>query len=347
MNKIIGFIWIISCACFQPVKAQVSLSGWSVGYMGVRSYQGYTAPDAMVTRFTYNGTNLNIPNWKLSVSVQTPIRSTDGTAEFPSDKIVFIPVNTMGQAQPNSVPTISEIGMPSMVPLNGNSEVYLVPRSNAPLYNVSQISSYYDLQIHYNMQVLPGAYLKDLQGGDNPKTYILNLTFRAYGSNNELLGSFPQNFQIDVSRLNDNPPEENTYSIRISGEAQKGLLEMKTLADYASGVKAVYASGMNVTTNIAYQVSLRSVSPQFVSARGSTLPLNVVKMNLVPVGSNPATVSTIELANTAQIICSGPSTKNIPNYFDIQYWTSATDNRLIEAVMAEYTTTLMYEITPK
>lgn len=315
--------------------------------MSVNSYQGYTASDAMVTRFTYSGTNLNISNWKLSVSVQTPIKSTDGTAEFPSDKIAFIPINTVGQAQSKAIPTISEIGMPSIVPLNGSSEVYLVPRSNAPLYNASAYNSYYDLQLHYNIQVLPGAYLKDLQGGYNQKTYWLALTFRAYGSNNELIGSYQQTYQIDVFKLTDSPIEENTYSIRISSEAQKGFLEMKSLADYASGVKVVYSSGLNVITNVPYQISLRSVSPQFVSDKGSTLPLNVVKMHLVPVGSNSASVSTIELSNTSQIIADGPSTQNAQSYYDIQYWTSPADNQLIEAVMAEYSTTLLYEITPK
>lgn len=315
--------------------------------MSVNSFQGYTSSDAMVTRFTYSGTNLNISNWKVTVSTQSSIKSTDGTAEFPSNMIALIPINTIGQAQPNAIPTISEIGMPSIVPLNGSSEVYLVPRSNAPLYNISQYTSYFDLQLHYNVQVLPGGYLKDLQGGYTQKSYIIPLTFKAYGSNNELLGSFQVNYQIDVFKLIDTYAEENTYSIRISSEAQKGLLEMKTLADYANGVKAVYSSGLSVSTNVAYQVSLRSVSAQFVSDKGSTLPLNVVKMHLVPVGSNSASVSTIELSNTSQIIANGSSTQNTSNYYDIQYWTSAADNQLIEAVMAEYSTTLLYEITPK
>lgn len=337
----------MSCICIQSVRAQLSFSAWSSNYMSVNSYQGYAASDALVTRFTYSGTNLNIPNWKLSVSVQSPIKSTDGTAEFPSDKIAFIPINTVGQATPNAIPSISEIGMPSIVPLNGNSEVYLVPRSNAPLYNISPYTSYYDLQLHYNIQVLPGAYLKDLQGGYNQKAYVLALTFRAYGSNNELLGSYQQTYRIEVFKLTDNIPEDNSYSIRISSEAQSGLLEMKTLADYATGVKVSYPNGLSVATNIAYQISLRSISPQFVSSQGSLLPLNVVKMHLVPVGSNSASVNTIQLANTSQIISSGPSTKNIQSYYDIQYWTSPADNQLIEATMSEYSTTLLYEITPQ
>lgn len=331
----------------QMVEAQLSISRWSTNYMRVDSYQGQTATDAMVVRFTYNGTDLNIPNWKLSVSVQTPIKSTDGTAVFPSDKIAFIPMNTVGQAQPKAIPSISEIGMPSIVPFNGSSEVYLVPRSNAPLYNVSQYNSYYDLQLHFNIQVLPGAYLKDLQGGYTQKSYFLNMTFTVYGSNNEILGTFPQTYQIDVFKLSDSPVEEDTYSIRVSSEAQKGVLEMKSLVDYANGVKVVYSNGVNVTTNIAYQVSLRSVAAQFVSTKGSTLPLNVVKMRLVPVGSNSSSTSTIELSNVAQIVSNGPSTNNNPSYYDIQYWTSPSDNNLIEAVMDEYTTTLLYEITPK
>lgn len=346
MNKFF-FISIIICTCIHSVKAQVALHVWGSNYINVNSYQGYTAANGLTIMLDYRGIDLNIENWKLSVSVEAPIKSADGTAEFPSDKVALIPVNTTGSAGPKPIPSISEIGMPSIVPLNGNSEVYLVPRSRAPLYNVSPSNWYYQFQISYNIQVLPGAYLEALQGGDSQKVYLFPMTFRLYGSNNELIDTKQNTYRIDVSRLMDSLVDENTYSISVSSEAQKGVLEMKTLADYANGVKVVYSSGLNVTTNVPYQVSLRSTSSQFNSNRGSTLPLNVVKMNLVPVGSNPASVNTIELSSTSQIITNGPSTRNIPNYYDVQYWTSPADNLLIQAVMAEYTTTLLYEITPK
>ena len=82
-----------------------------------------------------------------------PIQSTNGTLLFPSEKISFVPTRTEGQANPGPIPTVSQIGMPSPVPLNGTSEVFLVPSSNAPLYNKSQWSSYYDLRLIFNLVV--------------------------------------------------------------------------------------------------------------------------------------------------------------------------------------------------
>lgn len=346
-NRISFLLSVICFALTQVTNAQLAFSGWSNNYTSINSFQGKTVTDAMAVRFTYSGTNLNESNWKVSVSVQNAIMSTDGSAQFPADKIVFIPLNTTGQAQPKAIPTVQEIGMPASVPLSGGSEVYLVPRSNAPLYNVSSYNSYYDLQLHYNLQIMPGAYLKDLQGGYTQKTYILALTFRAYGDNNKMLGSYQQTYQIDVFNLIDTYTEENLYSIVISGQAQNGFLELKTLADYANGAKAVYSNGLIVSSNMGYQVSVRSVASQFTSSGGSTLPLNSVKMQLVPTGSNTASTGTIDLSNVAQVISVGSSTNKTPAYYDIQYWTKPSDQQLIEADMAEYSTTLLYEITPK
>lgn len=337
----------MSLFCIMTAHSQLSFSGWSNNYMSIDSYQGKTSTDAFVTRFTYSGTNLDITNWRITVSASTPIMSTDGSAEFPVDKIAFIPLNTAGQAQPNPIPTITEIGVPSFIPLNRSNEVYLVPKSNYPLLNKTQYNSYYDLQLHFNLQVLPGMYLKDLQGGYTQKTYLIPLTFRAYNDNNQLIGSYQQVYKIDVFRLSDTYTEENSYSIRISNQAQKGLLELKTLADYANGTKASYNNGLIVSTNVPYQLSVRSIYPQFSSAEGYYLPLNVVKMQLLPAQSNTAKTNVIELSNASQIIANGPSTSKNPVYYDIEYWTNPGTPILIEAKMTEYSTTLQYEITPK
>lgn len=315
--------------------------------MKVDSYLGYTSTDAYVLRFTYSGTNLNVPDWKISVKVLSPILSSDGKV-FPPEKLSFSPTGTSGQAQPGAVPSIAEIGMPMSVSLNGiGNETFLVPKSNAPLYNVSQWNSYYDLRINYNLVVAPGIYLNDLQGGDVQRRYRVPFEFNAYGPNNELLGTVQMEYTIDVFRLTDNPVPENKYSIQIGGGAHNGLLELKSLKDYVSGARVSYANGLIVSSNTDYQISVRSVPPTFTSASGYTLPLDVVNLRLTPTAGNAATTKVVQLSNITQIIADGISTNNSPVYFDLEYYTNPNNEQLIQARTDEYTTTLLYEITPQ
>ena len=315
--------------------------------MSVNSYTGKVSNDAYVLRFSYTGTNLNVPNWKISVRVLGSIVSTDGQNVFPANKINFQPTIVQGQAQPNPIPSVSQIGMPAVVALNEGGEVFLIPQSNAPLYNISQYGSYYNMELFFNLVVSAGAYLNNLQGGYTQKTYTLPLEFKAYGANDELLGTQRANYTIDVFKLIDSPVQENLYSIQISSSARNGLLEVKSLSDYNSGVSVTYQNGLIVSASTDFQITTRSIPSLFTSTSGNTLPLDVVKMQLIPGQNNTSSVTPISLSNNAQIISTGSSTGSSSIYYDIKYSTKPSDLRLIQSVMDEYTTTLLYEITPK
>jgi hypothetical protein len=234
MNKRIAHLLLfLSIACFS--YGQLGLDGWSYNHLNVNTYDGATDVDGFTLRLFYNGTNLNVPHWKLSVRTMGPIQSTNGTLLFPSEKISFVPTRTEGQANPGPIPTVSQIGMPSPVPLIGTSEVFLVPSSNAPLYNVSQWSSYYELRMHFNLVVAGGAYLNRLQ--KNNFKFILRFT--AYRQDNSVIGYVDLNYMIQVHKLSGVPPEENEYSIRVSTEAANGLLEFNTAWLITSTAKAL------------------------------------------------------------------------------------------------------------
>jgi len=268
MNKrIVQILLFLSVASFS--YGQMGLDGWSHSHMNIFTFNGETDVDGFTLRLFYNGTNLNEPHWKLSVRPMGPIQSTDGTVLFPTEKISFVPTRTEGQAiHPGPIPTVSQIGMPSPVPLNGISEVFLVPSSNAPLYNVSQWSSYYELRMIFNLVVAGGAYLNQLQKNN----FHFTLRFTVYRQDNSVIDYLDLSYMIQVHKLLGVPPVENEYSILVSTEASNGLLEFNTVEDYLNGKSVTYTDGLTVSATTDYQVTVRSVSAYFSSASGDTLP---------------------------------------------------------------------------
>ncbi len=74
--------------------------------------------------------------------------------------------------------------MISPVILSDDNEVFLVPSSNAPLYNVSQWNSYYNLRMVFDFVVAGGGYLNSLRN----KIFNGVLRFTAYRSDNSVIG---------------------------------------------------------------------------------------------------------------------------------------------------------------
>ncbi|MFA7141165.1 MAG: hypothetical protein WC126_09220 [Proteiniphilum sp.] len=340
MNKRIAQILLfLSVAGFS--YGQLGLDGWSHNYLNIYAYDGATDVDGFTLRLYYNGTNLNESHWKLSVRPTGPIQSTDGTVLFPTEKISFVPTRTEGQASfPGPIPTVSQIGMPSPVPLNGMSEVFLVPSSNAVLYNVSQESSYYELRMNFNLVAAGGAYLSSLQ----EKYFSFTLRFTAYRQDNSAIGYLDIGYTIQVHQLSGVPPVENEYSILVSTEASSGLLEFNTLEDYLNGKSVTYTDGLTVSATTAYQVTVRSISAYFSSAGGDTLPLDVVRLQL---SGGSGTTAPVTLSTAAKTILQGLSTGGASETFDITYFTEANDSRLFNVPSEQYETSLMYEISPR
>lgn len=333
--QIVLFLFVIGFSYGQ------TFSGSSNTHLNVKSYDGAVSIDAYRLRFEYTGDSLNVPNWKISMRVKGPIVSSDGKV-FPSEKISLVAVRTEGQANPGPLPTLSEIGVRPHVALDGLSEVFLVPSSNEPLYNKSQYSTYYDLNIFFNLVVAGGGYLADLH---EYRQFVVPFQFTAYRGDNTVIGVYDQNYTIQVHRLTgDPPPDENQYSIRVSTEASNGLLEFKTMADYLNGKSVTYTDGLSVSATTAYQVTVRSIPAHFSSAVGNTLPLDVVRLQLT---GGAGTMAPVALSTDTKTILQGLSTNGASQHFDITYSTEANDARLFNVPADHYTTSLMYEISPR
>ncbi|MEF9478713.1 hypothetical protein OWR28_14300 [Chryseobacterium sp. 1B4] len=341
MNKILCLLlFLISVSCFS----QVSYSSWVNGYLQINSYNGNTNPDAYNLTLAGNG-NINIPNWRVSVRLKQPITSNNGNYILPANKISFQPVSSSGKAYPNPVPTIPQIGMPLNVILKEGQEVFLIPQSNAALFNQpAQPNGYYSLQIKYSINLAGGSYL-----GAYPAwiTFIAPLQFTAYDQYNNILGTVDHNFQFQIGSLSGTPTDIPELSMKFGASAVNGILEFKNMQDYANGASVTYANALTVKSNTNYQIKVKSLQNQFSASSGNFLPLDSVQLNLIPVSGNMGTVNTILLSTAPQLIANGGSTQNSDVYYDMRYSTKPNDERFINARSEDYTTTIQFEITPQ
>lgn len=342
-RKIFSFILLL-CFWIQCLS-QVSYSSWINGYMSVSSYGGGSIPDAYTASFSGNG-YLNVPYWRLSVRLKQPVTSTDGNYTLPANKLSFSPVSSSGNAYPYAVPTISQIGMPLNVMMQEGQEIFLVPQSNAAMYNFSLLffGYYYNLQLRYSLALAGGAYL-----GNYPSwtTFVAPMQFTAYDRYNNVIGRMDHVFQFQIGTLSGTPPDVPEMSLKFSANAVNGALEFNSRNDYANGVNVSYSNALTVRSNTNYQIKIRSLQNNFTSPAGNTLPLDAVKLTLAPVNGNSASVYPIALASWQQLAAKGGYTQGSSVYYDINYSTTANDQRFMSAKSEDYSTTLQFEITPQ
>lgn len=314
-----------------------NFGGWGTNHLYVASYDGVVSPGALTLRIDYSGTNLYEPAWKLSVKVKNPFKS--GNVLFPVEKFQLVSVRTEGQANnPGPLPTIQQIGMPSPVCLNNMSEVFLVPSSNAPLENMSQWNSYYDLRIIFNLIITGGGYLEKIQ----KKFFRGSLLFTAWRQDNTPIGSKEIPYFIRIGKLSGNPPSDE-YSISFTTEATNAQVDLKSMADYINGKRVTYPDGMTISATTDYQVTVRSVETFFSSPSGNTLPLDIINLQLT--GRSGSSLP-IHLSAARRTILQGQSTNGLPESYDVIYFTDPNDSRLLDVSCDQCSTQLMFEVTP-
>jgi hypothetical protein len=345
MNNDKKFSVLILLLIFLHCNSQVYYNSWINGFIPVNSFGGTTIPDAYTLNFSAGG-YLNVPYWRLSARLTQPITSADGNYTLPANKLSFSPVSTSGNAYPYPVPSISQIGMPLSVMMQEGQEVFLVPQSNAALYNFPLlfIGYYYNLQIRYSLTLAGGSYL-----GNYPAStvFVAPIQFTAYDRYNNVICRVDHVFQIQIGALSGTPPDVPEMSLKFSANAINSLLEFKSKNDYMNGVSAVYPSALTVRSNTNYQIKIKSLQSQFISAAGNSLPLDAVKFRLTPSSGNNAMVYPISLASFPQLVAKGAYTQGSNMYYDINYSTNSNDQRFMNAKKEDYSTTLQFEITPQ
>jgi hypothetical protein len=349
MNKYIIYIICFLTSAYQAKAQSFGFNVWGNNYMGVTNYNGNQSSQAITLRIECScEPKVHLPNWKMSVRVTQPINSTDGSRTFPPEQLSLVPNRTVGNATPGPVPSITQIGVPAVVPL-GLSEIFLVPQSNAPLHNESY---WFYMEMSFDLVVNGGAYLGNLQGGDTQKRYPIYLEFKFYGPNNKVLGTGINKYDIDVFRLSGAPVEDKTYSLTVNGGARTGNLILQSRSDYESGTSVVYNNGLTVRTNTDYEVKVKATAPYF-SYGSHTIDLDVVNMNLTTASPGVTGLNVITLSSSDQVIARGSSTSKQDLNFNVNYFINQNNkNKLLNAWKSpgsqstDYSVSLQYTITP-
>ena len=352
MNKLLLCLLtlcLVSQIAFPQGVSDLRFSGYTNSYISVTSYDGVIANEAFTSAFEFTGGKLNVPNWKLTVEMVNPFKSSDGLILGP-DKISFVPKKTVkrGGGSPNPLPSITDIiGNNFEIPLTNG---VLVPKSNVAL-RMSKNDNYYGMELKFDLKVQGGDYLTALRG----KEFTGELLFKAYQVNGKLIGSFQVGYTIQVSyNLMGTPPQEDQFAISFSPEIVNGALEYNSPASYFNRNSVIYKNALTVNSNKNYKITVKTSSPNFVSTTdlNRTIPVGVVYMKL----SNATNTSnSLPLSNNVTTLLNGSSSDfNISQIYDIEYFTTGgTDfmNALPEDAMSAtssvetYTTTLEFTIT--
>lgn len=350
MNKFLFFslllslIYNISNAQFPTFEVNSSNN-----YAKIDSYEGVVSNNAYELKFTFSGTKVNFPNWKIAARITRPITSEKGNLIIPADKISLIPISTSGSMHSMPLPSIAQIGVNPVGTLALQSDVFLVPKSNVAFVHESQYNAYSYLQLHFNLKVEGGAYLESLQGYPTQNRYTMYVEFIAYSENGTIVGRIPKAYTIDIFKLSGTPPVVNQVTLQIAGSAKDALLELQTINDYKNGASVTYNNGLSVSSNTNYEVRVRSLNPQFNNiSTSATLPLDIITLETIPSSSNHnSTPTSINLSAAQQKILEGASTQNQLKNYNIKYATKGGDSRLINTAIGQYRSILEYQIIPK
>lgn len=313
---------------------------WGNPYVGIQSYNGITSNGyfTMVVKENW-GTALYAENWRITVRLTGDIVSSDGSKVFPSNKVGFILTSTDGQP-PSTIPNASEIGLSYPVMLNGMQEIDLVNGSLKPLSNkVGNNFEYFQFQMNLQLTAVGGGYLDvlDDDAGNSTITYTAPFEFKAYIGEEE----FIINHTYDILQVHKLSTNKN-YSILVNPVNVD--LEFNTMTDYISGKSISFSNALTVKSNVDYQVRVSSIYPNFYSALGTVLPLDIVRLQL---SGNSQTTTPMMLSDTMVTLLHDTSTGGNSKQFDLIFTTMANDSRLLNIPNEQFSTNLLFEITPQ
>lgn len=336
-NKfILGVVVFITVALFNTddLTAQVTSEANS-NWIGLNSYSGSTTVNAFRFSINLNHTQpVDYSNWSLLVRVNSPINNGQKTFNDPSK--ISIRLNSISG---EDYPTIAQVGASQTpIPLSFNDQ-YLIQRSNYPLQTDST-NWYKKFTFDFDIIIAGGSYLENLF---SYTAYILSLNFSVLSESGQLLTQQTPQAEMQIAPSG-TPPSEPTYGIIVNTAARNGLLELKTMRDYIEGVSQTYKDGLSVTSTTDYSIEVRSLKNNF-EAGNNTVPVNAVSLELKDSRNNGG--GTIVLYENTQTVFNTTATGKQARLFDIRYFTTPNDERLINATPASYQTTLMYTLVPQ
>lgn len=330
ISTIILFISVTS-------PAQFVINAHNAGWVQVNGSSGVTVNNVVVVQLHMNGP-LNYKNWSLVGRVVSPIVNSQ-KKEFPVDKLKLKFNNySTSQYYSENYPTINQIGaIQSNITMN-YSPVYFV--RNSPLAITTPSGKYGSIQLNYNIIIDPGTYLNRLKSWNN---YTIQLEFSLLNEFGNVVGTSPFSIDMQISPNGDYEPTP-TFSISVDGSAVNGELVFNTIQDYRNGVRKEYQNGLSVSSDTAYDIQVSSLNQYLQSGDSENLQLNSIKVQLKDTETNRLS-SEIKLSNYNQSLITN-SSKTTSKKYNIIYSTTPSDSKILNSKPGNYSTSLMYTITP-
>jgi hypothetical protein len=272
----------------------------------------------------YNAISLNItyrnidePNWSVGV------RAQNASAILSDMSIQMNSVSGDGPSNPSHMNPVKRTLRASFQYVNNKIDWKLNAGSSTKI-----------LVITYDILINKSTY----NALDPYETLMLGLDFSLYGSNDK-----PFAGPISTPPLGISPPP--VHSIQVNLNASIGLLEFKSIGDYANGVSQTYTNGLSISSSTPYALQVKTQTSTFESATTASIPVGIVSLNLKE--SNGSLEGTVVLSNTLQTVFdSSKNTGRQGKSFSIRYFTAPNDPRLQNTKPDTYKATLLYTLIP-
>ncbi len=305
--------------------------------MQVNGSNGVTTANVVVVEMHMSGA-LNYKNWSLVARVVSPIVNSE-KKEFPVEKLKLKFNNyTTSQYYSENYPTINQLGV-----IQNNIAMSFSPNyfiRNSPLTIATPAGKYGAIVLNYDIVIDAGTYLNALQSWNN---YPIQFEFSLLNEFGTLIGKslFPIVMQISPNGNYESAP---TFSIAVDGSAVNAELVFNTIQDYRNGVKKEYQNGLIVSSDTAYDIQVSSINQYLQSSDAQNLELNSINVQIKDIETNNLS-KVIKLSNYNQSLMTN-SSKTASKKYNIIYYTTPSDNKILNSKPGNYSTSLLYTITP-
>ncbi len=321
----------------MAVSAQFTLNAHNNGWVQVNGSNGVTTANVVAVEMHMSGA-LNYKNWSLVARVVSPIVNSE-KKEFPVEKLKLKFNNyTTSQYYSENYPTLNQLGV-----IQNNIAMSFSPNyfiRNSPLTIATTTGKYGAIVLNYDIVIDAGTYLNALKSWNN---YSIQFEFSLLNEFGTLIGKslFPIEMQISPNGNYESAP---AFSIAVDGSAVNAELVFNTIQDYRNGVKKEYQNGLIVSSDTAYDIQVSSLNQYLQSSDAQNLELNSINVQIKDIETNNLS-KVIKLSNYNQSLMTN-SSKTASKKYNIIYSTTPSDNKILNSKPGNYSTSLLYTITP-
>lgn len=314
------------------------MSSYGSNWIPVNSSAGVTIKDFLKIQLDVQS-RTDYKNWSIVARVISPIKNGDNK-EFPVNKLKFkFGSYTTQQYYSNNYPTTAKLGAVQGDITMNFTRSYFIKNSQVSTNTNGQYGS---MLLNYDLIIEGGNYLNDLKSWNNYNIQV-EITLLD-GSGNTISSLVASTFSMQISPQG-NYPNTPSFSISVDGSAVNGELVFSTMSDYVNGVRKEYQNGLNVSSDTPCEIQVSSQNPYLSSSSSDNLDLNSVRIQLRDTQTNRLS-NEVQLSTYNQTLLTSSQAISGKKY-TIIYSTAASDQKIMNSKSGNYSTTLLYTISPQ